>query len=329
MNNFNCSIKAIESSFPKNFETNSNLKSDNPQWNIEEIERKTGINKRWISSSNETAVDLAFKACEKILLKVDLNTIDTLILVTQSPDYFLPTSACILHEKLSLNKNTKCFDINLGCSGFVYGLSVATSYIQTHLSNKVLLVCAETYTKFIDKNDRTNRPIFSDAATATLITRSKDANIGPFLFGTNGKGYSNLIVKEGAAKSGYVCNDKTQPTLHMDGSDVFMFTMSEIPKNVDDLIAFSEFKKENIDMFIFHQGSKIVLDTLQSKLSIPNEKFYSNLKLIGNTVSSTIPLALKDASDNLKIQANHIILISGFGVGLSWGSCLIKWNDLI
>jgi 3-oxoacyl-[acyl-carrier-protein] synthase-3 len=324
----NVKITAIEYCLGEKKESGLDLKKDNPDWRIEDIEIKTGISTRWIASEGTTAVDLACNACEKIFDKISRNEIDTLLFVTQSPDYFLPSSSCIIQDRISLKTTTKCFDINLGCSGFVYALSMAVAYIKSGFSENVLIVCADTYSKYIGKNDRTNRPIFSDAASATVLSKSTDSVIGPFEFGTDGSGSEKLIVKDGASRAGYLCKN-TLPSLHMDGASVFMFTMSTVPESVNKLLDNYGINKEKINMYIFHQASKVVLGNLQRSLKIPNNKMYTNIDRIGNTVSSSIPIALKDADEQSVISDGELILISGFGVGLSWGTCLLTWNKLL
>jgi len=323
----NIKISAIEYCLGENKESGLDLQKDNPDWRIEDIEEKTGIKTRWIALKGTTAVDLACNACDKIFEKIDKNKVDTLLFVTQSPDYFLPSSSCIIQNRVSLKTTTKCFDINLGCSGFVYALSMAAAYIKSGFSDNVLIVCADTYSKYIDKNDRTNRPIFSDGASATFLTKSDSKRVGPFEFGTDGSNYDKLIVKEGAAKSGFIKN--TNPTLHMDGTAVFMFTMSVVSKSINSFLNNQGVIKEKINMYIFHQASKVVLDNLQRVLKIPDDRMYKNIEDLGNTVSSSIPVALKDADSNSRISHEELVLISGFGVGLSWGTCLLTWNKLL
>lgn len=313
---------------PEKSEDNALLKAENPDWRFDEIEKKTGIKKRWVSSEKETSVDLAYHACNKLLKKFPKQDIDGLIFVTQSADYFLPSSAGILQQRLGISVNSSCFDVNLGCSGFVYGLSIASSLIESGLVKNVLLVCSDTYTKYIDKNDRINRPIFGDGASATLVSTSEEKNIGPFLLGSDGSGAQDLIVEKGAARSGFM-TDGRPPLLHMDGSKVFMFTLSTVPKNVLNLLKGSNKSLNEINCFFFHQASKIVLENLQRSLSIPDDKMYINNEMIGNTVSSTIPIALKKASEESVIRAEDLLLLSGFGVGLSWGSCLLRWKNLL
>ena len=219
-------ISKISYHLPANVESVDVLKDNNPEWDMAKILDKTGILNRYISSPGETAVDLAFQAAEKLFKGGDeRNGIDLLILVTQSPDYTLPTSACILQDRLGFSKNCMAFDVNLGCSGFVYALSIAGSLIEAGVANKGVILCADTYTKYIDKHDRTCRPIFSDGASATLIERTEKAYMGPFELGSDGAGYDRLIVKHsGARESG--CEARK---LTMYGSDVFLFTMRVVP----------------------------------------------------------------------------------------------------
>jgi len=325
---FGVTIKAIEYHLPKTYEDNDMLSVENPEWKMDDIFNKTGINKRWISDENETSVDLAYVAAKKVIDKFDAEKIDTLLYVTQSPEYFLPSSSCILQDRLSLSSNIKAFDINLGCSGYIYGLSVASAYIESGLSENVLLVCSDTYTKYISPDDRTNRSIFSDAASATLVSKSVSKNIGHFSFGTDGSGFDKLIVREGAAKSNFKISG-IQPSLYMNGAEVFMFTMGTIPNNVEKVLIDSLNAIDDIDYFFFHQASKFVLENLSRKLELPKEKVYSCIENIGNTVSSSIPIALKIASNSALLQNNNKLLLSGFGVGLSWGSCIVEWDDLL
>ena len=216
------------------------------------------------------------------------------------------------------------FDVNQGCSGFVYGLAIASSLITNSLAKKTLLICADTYTKYIDENDRTCRPIFSDGAAAILIKSSSTSSIGPFELGTDGKGAMNLIVKNSGAR---IDKNNSQKKLFMDGSKVFMFSMSEVPKCVENLLDKANKKISDIDLFIFHQASKVVLDNIIRRLNLPNEKVFSNYSNVGNTVSASIPIAIKDALNKGILKNGKLVMIVGFGVGYSWGATLIKWKE--
>jgi 3-oxoacyl-[acyl-carrier-protein] synthase III len=304
------------------------LKSDNPDWIMPKILEKTGIITRHIAAEDETAVDLAFKAGTKLLDdgSANRNEIDLLILVTQSPDYVLPSSACILQDKLGLSKSCMAFDVNLGCSGFVYALSIAGGLIESGVANKGIILCADTYSKYIEKDNRTCRPIFSDGAAAVLVDRSETDDIGPFEFGTDGSGFDKLIVKGSGARESNGVTEQPACTLEMYGSNVFLFTMSVVPKSVENLLERTSKTLEDIDLIVFHQASKLVIDTLIKRLSLDVDKVFTNYESVGNTVSATIPIALKDAVSQGRLHKGDTVMIVGFGVGLSWGATLIEWS---
>ena len=314
---------------PEKKEDNKDLLLDNPDWDISKISEKTGIYSRSIASPHQTAVDLAFEAGNKLLKDISFREdIDLIILVTQSPDYVLPTSACILQNQLGLSKKCMAFDINLGCSGFVYAISVAGSLIESGVAKKGLILCSETYTKYIHKNDRTCRPIFSDGASATLLVGSNSDNIGPFVFGTDGSGYEKLIVREGGAREPNIIVDSSCGLLEMNGAEVFLFTLSSVPACINMLLDKSNLKIEDIDLFVFHQASKLVLENLIRTMSLDKDKVFINLKYVGNTVSASIPIALKDAETQGRLKNGDTIMLVGFGVGLSWGATLTTWREV-
>ncbi len=319
-------IKDITFSLGEIRENNESLKKDNPDWVIDEIVKKTGVNQRRLSKPGETAVDLAFKAGAELLEKIDdVSSIDGLIFVTQSPDYFLPASACLLQDKLGLRKDSYAVDVNQGCSGYIYGLAHAGALIEVGLLSSVLLLTADTYSRYISKNDRTCRPLFSDGASATLLIPSDEEKIGDFIFGTDGGGAKNLIVEDGAMRS--ICNDERSsdaPLLFMNGANVFMFTLENVPKGINAILDKSGLKIEDIDLIVPHQASKFVLDNLVRKMEIEETKLYRNYEDKGNTVSSTIPIALSQARDEGRIKKDNLVLAIAFGVGYSWAGCLIK-----
>ena len=321
-------IHKIEYYLPERSEDNFLLKSENPDWIMEQIESKTGIYKRWISEENQSTGDLGFEAGEKLLSsETNRETIDCLIFVTQSPDYVLPTTACLLQDRLGLSKNCMAFDINMGCSGFVYALSVAASLIESQTVSKAIVICSETYTKYISKNDRTNRPIFSDGAAAILVCRSDKDQIGPFDLGSDGAGGQNLIVRNRGSRIESDSNLMSSNTLFMNGAEVFMFTMKMVPKSVISLLARSKKTIEEIDLFIFHQASNLVLSNIIRHLKLSEEKVFINLAEVGNTVSASIPIALKQAEIAGRLKPGALVMLVGFGVGYSWGSCLVRWGD--
>lgn len=334
-------INAISYYLPKEVMTNEKINLLHPEWSVDKISAKTGIVERHIADKDEFSSDMAVKAAELMFqeYKIDKHLIDYVILCTQSPDYFLPTTACIIQDKLGLNKQSGAIDINLGCSGYVYGLGLAKGLIATGQAENVLLLTAETYSKFINKNDKGNKTIFGDAATATLVSStiitnsSLVAEIGNFAYNTDGSGFEYLIVKNGGLKyrncqgsdlfdeDGFVKNDND---LYMDGRAIFNFTATVIPHFVDLILSKNNLSSEKIDNYVFHQANSYVLQTIQRRAKIPDEKMIYNLSLYGNTVSSTIPIALKDAVAGNKISHGSQVLLCGFGVGLSIGGVVIK-----
>ena len=320
-------ISAIAYHLPILVEGVETLQDDNPDWDIPKILDKTGVIKRHIAAKGETAADLAFEAGIKLIRdSVDCAQIDLLILVTQSPDYVLPTSACILQNRLGLPTNCMAFDVNLGCSGFVYALSIAGGLIESGVARKGIILCADTYSKYIAKNDRTCRPIFSDGAAAVLVERGEVDSIGPFEFGTDGSGYEHLIVRGSGARESGAVTERRRGTLEMQGSSIFSFTMNVVPTSIKKLLDRAALTLGEIDLIVFHQASKFVIDNLIRRLSLDEKKVFTNYDSIGNTVSATIPIALKDAVAQGRLRNGDTVMIVGFGVGLSWGATLLRWS---
>ncbi len=287
-------------------------------WSYEKTILATGIKYKYVSNKNETALNLALSAAKK--LKFKKKDIDGLIYVTQSPEYLLPTTACILQNKLNLRNNLLAFDINQGCSGFIYGLFTAYSFLKSNQISKILLICSDTYTKYVKKGDKSCETIFSDGASAILIEKNtKQKN--SFIFGTDGSGFKNLIV----SNSGSNYKKNLNQNLFMDGKKVFMFTMSNIPVLVSKLLKKNKLSVSKIKFFIFHQASKVVIDNLVRKLELPKKKVFCNYEKIGNTVSSSIPIALHDLIKKKKIKKGDKLVLCGFGVGYSMAATIIEY----
>ena len=320
----NVDIKAIEYFLPERVEDNNVLSEDNPDWDMDKIFSKVGVTQRHIAEKEQCASDLGLLAIEQLLenSSMDRTKIDGLIVCTQSPDYFLPTTACILQNKLKLSSQMVAFDINLGCSGYIYGLSVCAALIESKVCTNILFLCMDTYSKYIDKHDRACRPIFGDGAAVTYI-ESSETSIGPFVFGTDGEGGENLNVLGGGLR-----NLDQSSVIRMNGPEVYMFTMREIPKCVYSLLQKANMDIGSIDCFIFHQAGKFVLDEIVRQLSLPEKKVFRGYENIGNMVSSSIPIALKQADEQGFINSGDQLMLIGFGVGYSWGGCLMKWNGL-
>lgn len=294
--------------------TNGDLVKLFPEWTEEKIFSKTGIASRYVTSEGEDVLDLAEKACHKLFESgVDPKTIDFILLCTQSPRYKLPSSACILQHKLGIPTTAGALDYDLGCSGFVYGLAMAKGLVKGGIAKNVLLVTAETYTKYIGEMDKSTRTIFGDGAAATLIDESAAEQIGEFVLGTDGAGAEKLILREGEH-------------LFMDGPEIFNFTLDVVPKTMDEICAKNGITRDEVDLFVFHQANKFMLDTIRKVNLISRDKFYVNLEDTGNTVSSTIPIALKRAEAEGKLKPGMKVMIMGFGVGLSWGGTILTWR---
>lgn len=317
-------ISEIESFFPEKIITNEDLQKEFPEWSPEKIFNKVGVKQRHTASKEETVLELAVKASEKILEKIDKNKIDFILFCTQSPDYNLPTTACILQDRLGLRKGIGALDFNLGCSGFVYGLGVAKGLISAGIAENILLVTSETYTKYLRPDDKSNRTIFGDGAAATLVQKDLEKPDYQFVLGTDGSGYDNLIVRNGGSRYPVSEEDKAGNCLYMNGQKIFVFTIEKIPVLVNEVLQKNNLTKEDIDYFIFHQANAHILRRQREILDIPEEKFYINLEERGNTVSSTIPIAMKDALDKGIIRKGQKIMLIGFGVGLSWGATIIE-----
>lgn len=329
-------IKSISYNLPQTVVTNEEIVNEFPEWSVEKIASKVGINQRYVASASETATDLAVNAAEALFERGEVNKedIDFVLLCTQSPDYLLPTSACIVQDRLGLSTAIGALDFNLGCSGYVYGLSLAKGLIYGGVARNVLLLTAETYNKHLHPRDRGNRTIFGDAATATVISTEGIAEIGNFSLGTDGSGAENLIIKTGGARFPEKQNDLTfdengtphsSDYLFMNGSEIFTFTLDNVPPLVKDTLERNGLEKENIDLFVFHQANKYMLDFLRKKIKIAPEHFYNCLANYGNTVSNTIPIALRDALDDGSIQKDSKVMLAGFGVGYSWGGVVLKF----
>ncbi len=327
-------IKAIEYYLPENVLTNEEIAERFPEWSAEKVANKVGISERHIAAPDETATDLAFKAAEKLFtehIDIEKDSIDFLLLCSQSVDYKLPSSSCILQHKLGLKTSCGAFDFNLGCSGYEYGLAVAKGLIVSGIANNVLLITAETYTKYIHPEDKGNQTIFGDAATSTIISTDGFAKIGEFVLGSDGSGADTLIVRNGGSrnpyKNGKVAEDANgapiyHDNLYMDGGAIFNFTSEAVPVMVNQLLEKECLKQDDVDLWVFHQANKYMINYLRKLMCIDKDKFFVFMDKVGNTVSSTIPIALKEAQNQNILHGN--ILLAGFGVGLSWGATVIR-----
>jgi len=333
-------VRGIEYFLPDNVLTNQRLAGQFPDWTAQKILDKTGISERRLAAPDECASDLAVKACLKLFAAGHCSSadVDFILLCTQSPDYFLPTTACLLQDRLGIPNSAGALDFNLGCSGFVYGLALAKGLVETGQAANILLITAETYSKLLHAEDKSVRTVFGDAGAATLVGRSERVAsdpeaLGPFVFGTDGSGAENLIVRAGAsrpapdnpANPGPDGCPRTFANLYMNGPEIFSFTLKVVPTLVRDLLARANKRAEDIDLFVFHQANRFMLEHLRKRLRIPEAKFYLSMEFTGNTVSCTIPIALANAARDGTLKRGATVMLVGFGVGYSWGACLMRW----
>ncbi|MEN6445076.1 MAG: ketoacyl-ACP synthase III [Candidatus Cloacimonas sp.] len=323
----------IVSYLPENILSNEELSELFPEWTPKKIEKKLGVRERRISAPDETALDMAVKACERLFESVDRNIIDFILLCTQSPDFFLPTSACILQDRLGLRTEIGALDYNLGCSGYVYGLSLAKGLLSATIAENVLLVVSETYSKHLHPQDKGNRSIFGDAASATLISKDMLPKIHEFVLGTDGRGWNNLIIPNGAMRNrpkqkatdwidenGILRNDDM---LFMNGPEIFNFTIKAVPILIKQVLQKNNVNMDDIDYVIFHQANQYMLQYLRELVGVNEDKFFIDMAETGNTVSATIPIALEKCLKEGRIKSGDKVLLAGFGVGYSYGATII------
>jgi 3-oxoacyl-[acyl-carrier-protein] synthase-3 len=323
------SLGPIAVHLPEKVESNDLLAAEFPQWDLKLIESKTGVRERHIAAPDECSSDLGVAAGEKLFreLGVDRRSIDFLLFCTQTPDYPLPTTACLLQDRLKLRTSIGAYDFNLGCSGYVYGLAMADGLIRGGMANRVLLITAETYSKFIDRGDRSLRTIFGDGAAATLIDSADEQSLFGFVFGTDGRGADTLIVNSGGARTPACAiaprkRKRWASPLYMDGPSLMDFTIEAVPQLVEQVLDKAGVSRADIDLFLLHQATFKMLDQLRQRMQIPPERLPIMLERYGNTVSSTLPILIDDLRQSGRIKSGAQTMLVGFGVGYSWAGCI-------
>lgn len=302
--------------------------------------QSTGIERRHVSNEHICSSDLCFEAAKKLLIdqQIETDEIDVLIFVSQTPDFRIPATACLLQHRLGLSKKTAAFDINMGCSGYIYGLSVAFTYTSMPAIRKVLLLVGDTVTKFASWRDKASAMLFGDAGSATLVEKKNTEN-SFFSLNTDGSGFEALHIKSGGYRdpsSMESINDllfddgsiRNNEQLVMDGGEIFNFTIREVPKDIKSLLEYAKISIENIQHIILHQANKYMLDFLVKKIKcLPGQVAFS-LQSYGNTSSASIPVTIVSQLKNeLQGKSENRMLISGFGVGLSWATAIISLDD--
>lgn len=331
-------IAAIDYHLPARRVGNAELAALHPQWHMEQVVLQSGVENRHWCAPGETALDLADVACRNLATRTrqDLGRVDAILFCTQSPDHAMPSNACLLQSRLGLPQTVAAFDYTLACSGFVYGLYLSKSLVQSGAAEHVLLITAETYSKWIHPDDRGPMTLFGDGAAATLISAGEPA-IGGFALRTDGSRGSCFTVPAGGARvprsaettrpvrdrSG---NVRSAEHLHMDGIAVLDFVKAEIPVLVRELLEQERLTLDDVDLVVFHQGSRVTLDHLHAALRLPAHKQLYDITDVGNAVSASIPIALRNAERQGRLKPGMRVMLVGFGVGMSWGGCIVNWQ---
>ena len=332
-------IKAISYHLPEKSFSNEGYFALFPESRSNENLNKLKIENRFIVSENEVSSDLAVKSALKLFdeHKINRDEIDFVIFCAQEFDFYTPTTACTIQAKLGLSNNCGAIDFNLGCSGFVYGLNIAKGLIESDSCKNVLLLTSSTLTKTFHPKDKSSRYLFGDGAAATLISsvNSSQSGIRKFVFGTDGSRFDKIIVRDGGARNpinensfidsndgfGNISNNAH---FFMDGIGIFNFALKTVPNLIFQTLEKNELKLEQIDYFVLHQTNFLLNESIRKKMNIEPERMIYNIHGIGNTVSSTIPIAIKMEQDYGKIKKDALVLIAGFGTGLSWSATIIK-----
>jgi len=330
-------IEAISVALPGTPLTNDELRATYPGWDFDRLEKRAGVFTRYVAAENETALDFAFRACEQLQAQGRLRAdeIDALIFCTQTPDHIMPPNACILHGKLCLHPKVLAFDITLACSGYIYGLQLADSFIRSGAAKRVLLATADTYTRFIHPGDRATRCLFGDGGAVSIVSQSENGRgIRAIRCGTAGKQYDKFMIPAGGMRVpcsaettretvDHSGNVRTAEHIKMDGLGVLSFFNATVPCAVTEMLVRNGLSIVDVDLFVFHQASQLALDSLRVALNIPMQKMVYDLAEVGNLVSASIPVALSRAFDRGQAKPGQLALLCGFGVGLSWGTALV------
>jgi 3-oxoacyl-[acyl-carrier-protein] synthase-3 len=326
-------IKALTYYLPEEIVTNELLEADLE--GISLTAKTAGVDSRRKAAKDETASDLAVKAAKQLFMEKSINPsdIDFLIYCTQSPDYFMPSTSCLIQDKLGIPTTSGAFGYDLGCSGYVYGLAIANSFVESGLAKNVLLLTADTISKYLHPQDK-NRMLFGDAASATLISTDGMARIGQFEKGTDGSGFEHIIIRNGGNRHRELtgkCTTDENGNLHfednfdMDGEAVFNFTVERIPNLIADCLKINNLQKEDVSYYVFHQANKYMLNTLRKLNKLPKDGFFVDLSDTGNTTSTTIPIGLLKSLKAGSIHKDMNVMVAGFGVGLSWAATILKF----
>jgi 3-oxoacyl-[acyl-carrier-protein] synthase-3 len=330
-------IDAIAWAFPVRRITNEELRLQHPDWDFGRLTTRTGVTSRHVAAEGETALDLAVQACRQLDSEGKLRggEIDAVIFCTLTPDYIVPPNACVLHQILGLETSVVAFDMSMACSGFVYGLQVAAGLIAGGAAKRVLLVNADTYTRYIHPGDRATACLFGDGGAATIVSESTDGRgVKDIRCGTAGSHHKKFLIPAGGMRTPRTAetarevtdrhgNVRTAELTQMDGMGVLGFFNSTVPASLREILSRNSLTMADIDLFVFHQASKLALDGIQTALQIPAEKMLLDIAETGNLNGASIPVALGRAMQSGRAKRGQKILLCGFGAGLSWGTAVL------
>ncbi|NOU16865.1 MAG: ketoacyl-ACP synthase III [Bacteroidales bacterium] len=337
----NVRLSGISACVPKTIEENINYHLFQNDEALKFIST-TGVERHRLANNQTTTADLCFHAAEQLLKDIswNKNEIDCLIFVTQTPDYILPASSCLLQDRLKLSTDCYALDISMGCSGWIYGLSVIASLMQNNSFKKGLLLVGDSVTKFCSNNDKSTWPLFGDAGTATCLEFNEKSYGFNFHLATDGSGYEAIKISDGGYRVPFnelslieheiefgIARSNVQ--LFLNGMDVFSFGISKAPETIDKLCEHFNIDKNSIDIFVFHQANLFMNEKIRKKLKLPPEKVPYSLKDFGNTSSASIPLTLVTECNKNLINKKQKVIACGFGVGLSWGSVYFDLSNIV
>ncbi len=334
-------IAGVHACVPKRVIDNAHFKAQFGASAVADVVKMIGVQQRRWVEPEVSGSDLTLVAAQSLLARLtwSANSIDAIVYVSQTPDYKTPATACVLQHRLGLPAHCAAFDINLGCSAYPYGLWLAMSILQASGLKRVLLCVSETMSKSIDHSDRGTALLFGDAATVTALEADSVDRISHFVLGTDGSGFDNLIIAEGARGAAEAVIAEKQlahpDKLHMDGWAVFNFTIGTVPKLVSDTLAQAEVEVNEVDYFLFHQANAFILEHLRKKSKLPTEKLLTNVNNFGNVSCASIPLLMATSLGNITQQGPLTLGMIGFGAGYSWSSAVLRidagtpldWNE--
>lgn len=330
-------IKALSACVPANVVSNRDLGYLIPEEEIDKTINNIGIDQRRIADDDVTASDLCYRAARQLMDDNDIvpESIDVLLFMSQTSDYRIPATSCLLQHRLGLPRETLCFDITLGCSGYLFALSTAFAYASMDGINRVLLLDGETFSKIVNRRDKVDWPLYGDAGTATLIEKG-DYGQSTFILNTDGSGENVLKIHAGMRNpiTPESCVEREQEDgnirsdleVFMDGMDVFNFAISKVPRSIKSLLQETGHSIDDVDYLVFHQANRFMMDFFVKKLKISPDRVPYCISKYGNTSSSSVPLTISSELSG-RLDGDNTVVMSAFGAGLSWGAALLEMRD--